>query len=43
MALAEDDIDQFIEALHNSADLRERARAAILSDHLVGGRPADEG
>lgn len=32
MALSEADIEQFIEALHNSADLRERARAAILSD-----------
>jgi hypothetical protein len=35
MALTEADIEQFIEALHNSAELRERARAVILSDDFL--------
>jgi len=35
MALSEADIEQFIEALQHNAELRERVRAAILSDDFL--------
>lgn len=35
MALSEADIEQFIEALQHNAELRERVRAAVLSDDFL--------